>query len=91
MGEPLRNHQADDEHEAKYANHFHVGHNAFEVVLDFGQQYSPGEGGEGRHPRMHTRVVTTPVYARELQQLLESALDDYERKFAPIPARGGHE
>ncbi|MGA2086196.1 MAG: DUF3467 domain-containing protein [Terracidiphilus sp.] len=93
MGHTTRKKQFEEEPEARYANHFHVGHNAFEVIVEFGQQYTEGscQDENALHPRMHTRVAMAPVYAKELQELLESALDDYERKFAPIVPRGKHE
>jgi hypothetical protein len=75
-----------DEPEARYANYFHVGHNAFEVMLEFGQHY---EGVS--QPRMHTRIIAAPVYAKALLGLLETAISQYEKSFGPIAARGAHE
>jgi hypothetical protein len=77
---------AGEEPEARYANYFQVGHNAFEVILEFGQHY---EGA--REPKMHTRIVVAPVNARALLGLLQTALADYERKFGQITPRGTHE
>jgi hypothetical protein len=65
--------------EGRYAYHFLIGHNAFEVILQFGQFY---EGYS--HPVMHTRIVTGPAYAQGLLQLLSQALDEYESTFGPI-------
>jgi hypothetical protein len=65
--------------EGRYANHFLIGHNAFEVVLQFGQFY---EGYS--HAVMHTRIVTGPAYAQSLLQLLSRALEEYESRFGPI-------
>lgn len=92
MGHKICSKESEREPEAKYTNLFYVGYNAFEVVVEFGQQYS-GERSEEEvpHSRMHTRLVTAPVFARELQELLRSSLDEYERKFAPIMPRGSHE
>ena len=59
--------------EAKYANYFKVGHNAFEFVFEFGQLYE--DEGE---PQMHTRIVTSPVYVRELLETLRQAVEQYE-------------
>jgi hypothetical protein len=67
--------------EGRYANYFNVGYNAFEVVLEFGQFY---EGS--REPRMHTRIVTGPAYAKALLDLLQSSLAQYEGTFGPIPS-----
>jgi hypothetical protein len=56
-----------------YANHFQVGHNAFEFVLDFGVA-SPEEA----EPRMHSRVITSPTLAGAFADLLEQSLREYE-------------
>ncbi len=75
-----------EEPEARYANYFHVGHNAFEVMLEFGQHY---EGAS--QPRMHTRIVIAPVYAKALLGLLGTAITEYEQAFGQIVVRGTHE
>ncbi len=67
--------------EGRYANYFNVGHNAFEVILEFGQFY---EGNQ--EPRMHTRIVTSPAYAKALLGLLQSSIAQYEGTFGPIPS-----
>jgi len=72
----------DEAREGRYANHFHVGHNAFEVILQFGQFYE----GNSR-PVMHTKIVTSPVYAQSLLQLLRQSLAEYESAFGSIPSR----
>ena len=66
--------------EGRYANYFEIGHNAFEFLLDFGQVYS--EGPEGR---MHTRIVTSPIFARQLAEVLNRALAQYEQMHGPVP------
>lgn len=58
-----------------YANYFEVGHTAFEFVIDFGQTYANKEGC------CHTRIVTSPTYARALLQTLSEAVDEYNRRF----------
>jgi hypothetical protein len=60
--------------EGRYANYFEIGHNAFEFLLDFGQLYF--EAPEGR---MHTRIVTSPPFARRLAGVLNRALAQYEQ------------
>ena len=65
--------------EGKYVNCFQVGHNAFEFLLDFGQSY---RNGEVEH--FHTRIVTTPPYAKELLRVLKESIEQYERAFGPI-------
>jgi hypothetical protein len=68
--------------ESKYANYFNVGHNAFEFVMEFAQLYSE-QAGE----RVHTRIVTSPVYAKEFFGVLGEAVQAYERSFGPIPKK----
>jgi len=65
---------------ARYANYFQVGHNAFEVVVEFGQHY---EGSS--QPQMHTRIVAAPICAKALLSLLQTAIADYERTFGELP------
>jgi hypothetical protein len=60
--------------QARYANWFTVGQNAFEFVLEFGQQYD----GEDASVRVHTRIATSPGYAKSLARLLGDALAAYE-------------
>jgi len=69
----------DEEAEGRYANHFDIGHNAFEVILQFGQFY---EGNT--KPVIHTRIVTSPAYAQSMLQLLSRSLAQYESTFGPI-------
>ena len=63
--------------EGKYVNYFKVGHNAFEFVLDFGQSYL-----ENPAPQMHTRIVTSPAYAKAFLETLRESLAQYESSFA---------
>jgi hypothetical protein len=65
---------AEDKPEGKYANYFEVGFNAYEFVIDFGQQYSP------RAEKIHTRIVTSPMLAQSLRELLDRSLQDYRCK-----------
>ena len=59
--------------EGRYANYFEVGHNSCEFIFDFGQ-YHP----ENEDAHMHTRIVTGPVYAKLLAELLKAAVDRFE-------------
>ncbi len=61
-----------------YANHFEVGHTAFEFVIDFGQRYAGG------HAACHTRIVTSPTYARALLQTLSDAMSEYHKRFGEV-------
>jgi hypothetical protein len=67
-----------------YANSFEVGHTAFEFVIEFGQTYSSSPGG------FHTRIVTSPVYAKALLDLLGRAVRRYEGRFGPTKERGAN-
>lgn len=65
--------------EGRYVNYFEIGHNAFEVILDFGQFYE----GEAE-PTQHTRIVTSPVYAKRLSGLLQQAIRQYEASYGRV-------
>jgi Protein of unknown function (DUF3467) len=54
--------------QGKYANYFEVGMSYEEVVIDFGQAF---EGQDSI--TFHTRIVTSPAYARSLELLLHKA------------------
>ena len=59
--------------EGRYANCFNSGFNAFEFVFEFGQ-YFPGAGD----PHWHTRVITSPPYAKALFETIRESLTQYE-------------
>ena len=63
----------------RYANYFEVGHNAVEFLILFGQMYS-----EGDEPQFHTRIVTSPAYAKELSRVLTESLNEYQTSFGCI-------
>ncbi|MDL1977363.1 MAG: DUF3467 domain-containing protein [Deltaproteobacteria bacterium] len=65
--------------EGRYANYFKVGHNAFEFVVDFGQFYSGTQGAE-----LCTRIITTPIHAKALSEILRESIEQYEQTFGPI-------
>jgi hypothetical protein len=64
-----------DDAEGRYANYFQIGFNAYEFILDFGQQYPPDA------ERIHTRIVTSPPLARSLLETLERSLRDHDREY----------
>jgi len=64
------------ETKGSYANYFEVGHTAFEFVLAFGEAYA---GSAPAH--CHTRIVTSPVYAVSLLELLQKSVADYQSQF----------
>ena len=56
-------------------------HTAFEFVIEFGDTYANA-------PRAcHTRIVTSPVYATALLDLLGRAVRRYEARFGPAKER----
>jgi hypothetical protein len=72
--------QKPEKLEAKYANYFQVGQNAIEFIVEFGQLY-PHDAG----PLLHTRIITSPLYAGHLLTVLKEALDQHERQFGAPP------
>jgi uncharacterized protein DUF3467 len=67
--------------EARYANHLEIGQTPFEFLLDFGQSYEPGE----QTVLTHTRVVTSPYYAKHFSDLLRESVRRYEERNGTIP------
>jgi Protein of unknown function (DUF3467) len=67
--------------EGKYANYIEVGHNPFEFYVDFGQ-YDP----QSQKVQMHTRIVTSPAYAKMMGITLSSSVESFEREHGTIPA-----
>ena len=67
--------------EGRYANYFEVGHNAFEFIINFGQSYI----GEPE-TNLHTRVVTSPFYAKMLLVVLQKAVSQYEESHGRVAA-----
>lgn len=65
--------------EGRYANCFKIGQNAFEFVLEFGQFYH-----ESGKENFHTRVITSPDYAKVLFQMLYKSIQYYEQTFRKI-------
>ena len=57
-----------------YANYFKVGYNAFEFVIDFGQQYSDNDDIE-----FSVRIITSPVFAKDLADVLKDSISQYEK------------
>jgi hypothetical protein len=64
----------ETELEGRYANYFEVGFNAYEFIIDFGQQYPSGS------ERIHTRIITSPSMVRHLRDLLVRSLEEHERE-----------
>ena len=66
--------------ESRYVNYFEIGHNAFEFLLDFGQLYP-----EDREADIHTRIVVSPAYAKDLATVLHDAISQYEQSYGKLP------
>jgi hypothetical protein len=79
MGHECENSQEAGALEGRYANYFKVGHNAFEFLLDFGQFYPETEKAQ-----LHTRIITSPIYAKALLETLRESLDRYGQTFGAI-------
>lgn len=54
--------------QGRYSNFFKIGYTAFEFLLDFGQVYM-----DSGADNVHTRIVTTPQYAKALADLLTAS------------------
>ncbi len=65
--------------EGRYANFFKIGHNAYEVIVDFGQYYP--ENGDAA---IYDRIVMGPGYAKALLNTLQESLKQYEQTFGKI-------
>ena len=65
--------------DGQYANCLRVGHNAFEFVLDFSQEFDENEEAE-----QCVRIVTSPFHAKAMAMTLQAAVDAYELDFGPI-------
>ncbi len=70
----------DPRPERLYANHFEVGCNAFEFLLDFGTLHH-----DNGTVRFHTGIVTSPGCADMLLRILQRSIRDYEKAHGPIP------
>jgi hypothetical protein len=64
----------------RYANVLQVGHNAFEFVFDFGQDYQ-----EDHEVQWHTRIVTGPAYAGSVPVTCETPRKCRKNKRAFVP------
>jgi len=82
MHDDARRDDKDDVPPGAYANHFRVGYNAFEFVLDFGQLYPD------RPVRFHTRIVTTPAHAKAFYVTLSESIQRFEQDHGPIRLDG---
>jgi len=77
MNDEPREHRSESP--ALYTNYFRVGYNLPEFVVDFGQLYA-----DTPEPRLHTRIVTGPLYAKLLSDLLVASIEQYEQAYGKI-------
>lgn len=63
----------------RYANHFNVGRNEFEFVLECSQHY------QDSNVEPVARIITSPAYAKALERMLRTAIAAYESQYGPIP------
>jgi hypothetical protein len=73
--------------EGKYVNYFEIGYNAYEFLLDFGQSFEGDEPGGEESRSVHTRIITSPSYAKMLAEMLEQSILRYEETFGPTSER----
>jgi hypothetical protein len=66
--------------EGNYANYLKIGQNAFEFLFDFGQFYP-----DGVEAHFHTRIITSPVYAKAFLKVLKDCIEQYEQTYSIIP------
>ena len=67
-----------------FANHFAIGFNDEEFLLQLGRMY------EGQaSPSIVLTAITTPRYARQLRDLLTDALERYDREREGPPWSAG--
>ena len=67
------------EPEGRYADRFKIGYRSSVFVLDFDQSFY-----EDEKERAHTRIITTPEYAKALSELLQESIGQYEENYGRI-------
>ena len=76
--------KTSDKSNGCYANYLKIGQNAFEILLVFGHLYLD-DSFDDQEALFHTRIVTTPVYAKAFLRVLRNCIDQYEKAFGNIP------
>lgn len=72
-----------------YANSVTVSYSPFEMRMEFYVE-TPSEGGElSREQIADIRIA--PQLAKELQAIISSCVDDYEKNIGKIPVTGNEE
>ena len=70
--------------EARYSNHFQVGHNEFEFIFDFSQLHAAADKDAGESAVQIIRIVMAPPFAHALLETLQSAIVAHEQLHGPI-------
>jgi hypothetical protein len=69
----------------RYANFFKVGYNAYEFIMDFCRYYPENDGcSELEKAELCERIITSPVYAKVLMNILLKSIKEYEDTFGFI-------
>ncbi len=76
--------KTSEKSKGSYANYLKIGQNAFEFLLVFGHLYIDDVPVE-QESLFHTRIITTPVYAKAFLKVLEDCIAQHERNFGVIP------
>jgi hypothetical protein len=71
--------------EARYANYFKVGQNASEFLVQFGQ-FHPGT-----ELIWIGRIVTGPLFMKELLRMITESVELHEAQYGPIPTSTARE
>ena len=69
--------------EGIYANFFAIANSNSEFIIDFGR-IVPGVHGA----KIYSRILMTPLHAKQLKELLEKNLHAFEEKFGEIQMQG---
>ena len=72
--------------EGIYANFFAMANSNSEFILDFGR-IVPGVPGA----KIYSRILMTPLHAKQLKDLLEKNIKAFEEKFGEIDLYGHHD
>jgi hypothetical protein len=75
--------------EARYANHFTVGHNAYEFLFEFGQfHFDPARGEDDRARIPIIRIVMGPPIAKVFLLTMRNAIRQYEDAHGALDESG---
>jgi uncharacterized protein DUF3467 len=81
--QPIRILLDDDVAQGEYVNFANIIHSPSEFIIDLGR-IMPGRNDV----RIHSRVITTPLHAKQLVQALAQNIALFEQKFGEIRMDG---